>query len=260
MPHISFSEIKNWHKCAFYHKLVNIDKLKLFKGNEYTAFGTAIHDTCESMLLNEQINAADFFIKKYKEVIKSLAEDDYDFNKKLVLDMKIQGIEIIPYIKPELEKYFGEYKVFSTEERLFQDIEIKDYDYKYKGYVDLVLQTPDGKYHIIDWKSCSWGWNHKRKIEKMTTYQLTYYKHYFAKKHNIPLDNIETHFALLKRTAKKDKVEIFRVSNGNKKIKNALNFLEKAMYNIINKKYIKNKLACHGPYGTCEFYKTKHCP
>ena len=101
MPHISFSEIKNWHKCAFYHKLVNIDKLKLFKGNEYTAFGTAIHDTCESMLLNEQINAADFFIKKYKEVIKSLAEDDYDFNKKLVLDMKIQGIEIIPYIKPE---------------------------------------------------------------------------------------------------------------------------------------------------------------
>tara|TARA_R110000824_G_scaffold115419_3_gene266500 strand:+ start:418 stop:1188 length:771 start_codon:yes stop_codon:yes gene_type:complete len=256
MPHISFSEIKNWHKCAFYHKLVNIDKIKLFKGNEYTAFGTAIHDTCESMLLNEKFDVDGFFIEKYKESLKKLASESYSFDKKLVLDMKFQGLELIPYIKPELKNYFGEYKVFSTEERLFEDVDIKDLDYKYKGYVDLVLQTPDGKYHIIDWKSCSWGWNYKRKIEKMTTYQLTYYKHYFSKKHNIPLDNIETHFALLKRTAKKNKVEIFKVSSGNKKIKNALNFLEKALYNIGNKNFLKNRLSCT----YCEFYKTKHCP
>ena len=32
MPHISFSEFKNWIQCPFYHKLVNIDKTKLFKG------------------------------------------------------------------------------------------------------------------------------------------------------------------------------------------------------------------------------------
>ena len=94
----------------------------------------------------------------------------------------------------------------------------------------------------------------------MTTYQLTFYKYYFAKKHKIELDNIETHFALLKRTAQDNKVEIFKVLSGKKKIENALNFLNKAMYNIINKKYVKNKLACHGPYGTCEFYKTNHCP
>jgi hypothetical protein len=258
MSHVSFSELKNWSKCAFYHKLVNIDKIKLFKGNEYTAFGTAIHDTCENMLLNEKLDADNFFLEQYKQELKKLKEEEHDFNKTLALEMKSQGLEILPFIKPELKNYFGKYKVFSTEEKLFEDIEVENY--KYKGYIDLVLQTSDGKYHIIDWKSCSWGWNSRRKTERMTTYQLTFYKYYFSKKHNIDLDNIETHFALLKRTAQSNKVEIFKVSSGKKKIENALNFLNKAMYNIINKKYIKNKLACHGPFGACEFYKTKHCP
>ena len=254
MPHVSYSELKNWHICAFYHKLIHVDKIKLFKGNEYTAFGTAIHDTCESILLKENFQADDFFVNQYKGEIKKLAGDNHDFNKKLAIEMKDQGLELIPHIKPALKKYFGDYKVVATEEKLFEDIEIDNY--KYKGYVDLVLKTPDGKYHVIDWKSCSWGWNFRRKTEKITTYQLTFYKHYFAKKHNIELDNIETHFALLKRTAKKDKVEIFKVSNGKKKIQNALNFLEKALYNIKNKNYIKNKLSCK----FCEYYKTKHCP
>ena len=52
-PHISFSELKDWSTCAFYHKLVHHDKLKGFKGNEYTAFGSAIHTVCEKKLLVE---------------------------------------------------------------------------------------------------------------------------------------------------------------------------------------------------------------
>ena len=59
MTHISFSELKNWDKCPFYHKLVNLEKIKLFQGNEYTAFGNAIHNTCEEILLKEDINSED---------------------------------------------------------------------------------------------------------------------------------------------------------------------------------------------------------
>ena len=82
MTHISYSEIKNWSVCPFYHKLTYIDKIKIFKGNEHTAFGNAVHDTCENMLLNEQLEAADYFMTRYKEVLKKLADDKYDFNKK----------------------------------------------------------------------------------------------------------------------------------------------------------------------------------
>ena len=47
MSHISFSELKEWTTCPWKHKLNYIDKIKEFKGNEHTAFGTAVHSVCE---------------------------------------------------------------------------------------------------------------------------------------------------------------------------------------------------------------------
>ena len=134
-----------------------------------------------------------------------------------------------------------------------------DNDFDFKGFIDLVIKTPDGKYHVLDWKTCSWGWQSKRKSDAMTTYQLTFYKHYFAQKHNIDPKNIETYFALLKRTAKKDNVEIFRVTSGTKKTENALNLLNKALHNIKKNFHPKNKSACQTPFGMCEFSNTEHC-
>ena len=253
MTHVSYSELKNWHTCPFYHKLTYVDRVRLFKGNEHTAFGNAVHDTCENMLLNKNLKVEEHFLDQYKKVIQKLSADDYEFDKKLVLEMKEQGLKLLPQIKPALDEYFGKYKVFATEEKLFEDVEYEDY--KFKGFVDLVLMTEDGKCHVIDWKTCSWGWDYKKKNDKMVTYQLTLYKHFFAKKYDLDPANIETHFALLKRTAKKNNVEFFRVTSGKKKTENALNFLQKALYNISNKNYLKNRLSC----SRCEFYKTKHC-
>lgn len=258
MPHVSYSELKNWDTCAFYHKLVHIDKLKIFKGNEYTAFGNAIHDTCEQMLLNDRVKASEHFVESYKNVLKELAAQNYDFNKKLVVDMKEQGLNILPHVLPALKNYFGTFEVIATEEAIYEPIDIEDFNFK--GYIDLVLKTKDGRYHVIDWKTCSWGWNAKKKSDKMIVYQLVFYKYFYALKHNIDPDLVDIHFGLLKRTAKKNEVELFKVSSGKKRTDNALNFLKKAVYNIINKKHVKNKLACIGPYGPCEFYKTKHCP
>ena len=61
-PHISFSELKDWVTCPFYHKLVHMVRLKGFLGNEYTAFGTAIHDVCEKTLLQEDMKAEEYII------------------------------------------------------------------------------------------------------------------------------------------------------------------------------------------------------
>ena len=67
---------------------------------------------------------------------------------------------------------------------------------------------------------------------------------------------VETYFGLLKRTAKKNRIEIFRVSSGPKKINNSLNVLNKAVYNIHNNNHPKNRLSC----SKCEFRKTEWCP
>ena len=76
---------------------------------------------------------------------------------------------------------------------------------------------------------------------------------------NIDPKDVETHFALLKRTAKQNSVEFFRVTSGPQKTENALKLLGTAIYNIKKKRYLKNKLSCTGGYG-CKFYKTEHCP
>ena len=256
MSHISYSELKDWSFCAWYHKLTRVDKIDGFKGNEYTAFGTAMHSVCEKKLLQEEIDD-DFFVKQLRKNISEL-DEELEINKKLVVEMVGQGKQIIPEIQDALDDYFEEYEVMSVELPLMEDIDNED-DYKFKGFIDAVVSTPDGKIHIFDWKTCSWGWNAQKRSDKLVTYQLTLYKHYFCQKMNVDPNDVETHFALLKRTAKKNRVEFFRVTSGNKKTENALKLLRTALYNIQNKRYIKNKSSCTSGYG-CKFYKTKHCP
>ena len=259
MSHISFSELKNWSTCAFYHKLTYIDRLTAFEGNEYTAFGTAVHDVCEKLLLKESINPEEYFLQRFREELKNLPED-LEIRKKLAVDMKTQGENLLPNIIPAIDEYFGEYEVVSTEEPIMIPIEeYSDAEYNFKGFIDLVVKTSDGRHHIIDWKTCSWGWDARKRAEPMIIYQLIYYKHYYAKKHNIDPNMIDVHFGLLKRTAKKERVELFKITSGKKRTENAIKLLAAALYNITNKKYTKNKLACQGPYGPCEFYKTEHC-
>ena len=261
MTHVSYSEVKIWKECAWKHKLMYIEKLKGFEGNEYTAFGTAIHSTYEKVLLKENINKKEFFQNKFLEELKALPEEvKKKLKKKLVEDLRKQGDLLASLSMDALKDYFGDFEVVSVEEQLYEPIKMSLKEkYNFKGFIDLVVKTKDGKYHIIDWKTCSWGWDSRKKNDKMITYQLTFYKYYFAIKHNLDPKNIETYFGLVKRTAKKNNIELFRATSGPKKTENAIKFLNKALYNIDKNIFIKNRLSCHGMYGTCEFYKTKYC-
>ena len=65
MRHISFSQLKNWAKCPFYHKLANIDKVAgAFSGNIYTAFGSALHEAIENHL---EENVVDEHLQEFFE-------------------------------------------------------------------------------------------------------------------------------------------------------------------------------------------------
>ncbi len=253
MPHISFSALKDWTKCAWYHKLTRIDKIDGFTGNEYTAFGNAIHEVCERKLLGETFEEEEYFAEQLERYLNELDDDD-PRDADLMHKMYQQGKDIIPEIQGALQDYFEEYEVLGSEIPLQEKID-GHAGWVFKGYIDGVVATPDGKVHIFDWKSCSWGWDAKRRSEPMTTYQLTLYKHFFAEKMGIDPNLIETHFALLKRTAKKNRVEFFRVTSGPRKTQNALKLMNKALFNLKNGRYIKNRLSCKG----CKFRHTEHC-
>ena len=253
---ISYSEFKNWTECPYRHKLIYIDKLPYFSGNEYTAFGTAIHKACEEKIPNKEVDAHSVFQHSFLQELKILKEQNHKFDNNLVTEMRHQAKAICDNILPSVLEQFGNFQVVSIEEPLLEEItDFESFGRKFKGFIDLVIKTPDNKYHIIDWKTCSWGWNSKKKADKVVNYQLTMYKHFFAKKHNIDPKNIETYFALLKRTAKKDNVEIFRVTSGDKKTNNCLSVLEKSVINIEKGIKIKNRLSCK----YCKFYKTENC-
>ena len=217
-----------------------------------------MHEVCEKVARGELSGPAHaklLFSKRFEKELNSLPKEQ-QLNEKLLKDMRKQGEDLIPDIFPALGDYFGEYEVIAAEERLYEPIgEYAKLEYNFKGFIDLVVKTNDGKYHILDWKTCSWGWDARKKNDKMIVYQLIFYKHYYALKYDIDPKDIEIHFALLKRTAKKNKVEIFKVTSGKKRTENALKILQRALYYINRKFYIKNRLSCK----YCSFYKTEHC-
>lgn len=257
MSHISYSALKTFNECPYKFKLLYEDKVPKSNGSEYTSFGTALHEAAEMKVQDDSVDEIKIFLDKFESEILLLKEQKPSLDEKLLNEMREQGKKLAPMIIPSLKQHFGEFKLMAAEEDILEAIkEVPELNYNFKGFIDLIIKTPDEKIHILDWKSCAWGWDQKKKSDPMVTYQLTFYKHFYSQKHAVDPKNIETYFALLKRTAKKDNVEIFRVTSGAKKTQNAFNMLKKALYNIDKKNFPKNRMSCT----YCEFKKTEHCP
>ena len=274
--HISYSEWKNWHICPHYHKLTYIDKVTQFQGNIFTAFGKALHTVCELTLTSPEkyrgsgtIEALvkEQFLKELNDLPKSeqqRAKRDFKLKEWLV-----SGLEIVPDLYRCLTEKFGklgeDWEVLAAEEQLYEPItEFTEAEKNFKGFIDLVVMSKkDKKVHLIDWKTCSWGWKREKKSDTILSYQLVYYKHFWSRKYDVDPKDVDCHFVLLKRTAKAGKkAEFVRVTAAKKRTTDALNTLTKALHNINKKNYIKNRAACtdcKDRFGTCEFYQTEYC-
>ena len=252
MKHISYSEIKNWGKCPFYHKLVYIDKLKFFEGNLYTAFGTAMHFACETAHEKEVSETIDKFHMKFQEEVEKLEE----YDKGLREEMKKDGNKILHHVKKGLIDYFGDFEVLSVEEPLYECVWRSEEPLNFKGFIDMVISA-NGRIHIIDWKTSTRSWSERQRENKLTKYQLMYYKYYYSQKYGINPDDISVHFGLLTRkTGEKNRIELFEIESDRKKISESLNYLDKFIYNVKRERFIKNRLSCT----YCEFKDTDHCP
>ena len=253
---ISFSEFKTWKECPYKHKLSYIDGLKSFRGNLFSAFGTAMHEVCENILLNTEEENSKVFNSSFSREIKAIENLGIELDEEFKKELHLQAEPIYSIIADELKAKFGKYEVVSVEEPLFEKIdEFESFGRSFKGFIDAVIKTPDGKFHLIDWKTCSWGWPARKKSDHVVNYQLTFYKNYFCKKNNVDPSNVNTMFILLKRTAKKEKIEFVEVTSGTKKTKNSLNVLQNAVINIENNVYLKNRLSCK----YCDFHNTENC-
>ena len=105
---ISFSELKNWTECPYRHKLIYIDKLPYFSGNEFTAFGTAIHTVCEKVIPGEPLEPLKVFEEAFLEELELLKDSGYELNKTLITEMRNQAKPICDQVIPAVRHHFGD--------------------------------------------------------------------------------------------------------------------------------------------------------
>jgi hypothetical protein len=256
LGHISYSALVDT-ACPLKFKLNWIDRLER-KDNEFSVFGKVVHEIAEDILKNN--SEIESSVQNYKTKLRAalLSLPELKFTAKDIKEFKEQGEGLLREVRPAFEKFFEgkKWEVLSVEEQLMEPIPEFTLDtLLFKGFIDILIGCEE-RIYLIDLKTCSFGWKPEKKSDTMTTYQLTYYKAFWSKKLGIPVKDIDCYFVLLKRTAPKDRVEFVKIPVGERKIKNAMEFLVKMLTSIYSGKFNKNKTACKW----CPYKGTEKCP
>jgi len=266
-PHISFSEIKNWKECPYRHKLIYVDKIDVSEPSPYLDFGTTVHEGCETLLESRSINK-EKLIQDIKGAWEKHGFDNPDWYGKQPGWYKHEPVDtwcgwaenMWNDVLVFLDNEFPNWQYVKAEEELYEPIE--NSQIKFKGFIDGIIKVPKKKgkgnlYWIIDWKTAkTYGWRREKKQDILMTAQLILYKHFWSKKHNIPLKDIRCAFVLLKRGAKPGKVcELVPVSVGPKSLERGNKIMHSMIKAVEKGFYLKNRNSCK----FCPFYKTEYC-
>ena len=265
--HVSFSEVKCWKECSWRHKLMHVDKIDVFEPSPYLDFGTAVHEGCETLLENNSVNR-EKLLKDITDAWEKHGFDDEEWVKKQPGWYKYHPVDVwcdwannmwndVPSF---LDETFPEWQTVKAEEELYEPIEGSDV--KFKGFIDAVIKVPKKRgqgveYWILDWKTAqSYGWRRQKKQDILMTAQLILYKHFWSKKHQVPLKDIRCGFILLKRGGKHGKVcELVKVSAGPKSLERAVKIMN-SMIKMVKKGFnLKNRNSCT----YCPYKDTSHC-
>jgi hypothetical protein len=258
---ISYSQLKNWLKCPHLHWLISIEKLLPYSSNEYTAYGKAAHFTTEKIVIENQLlvdfqeeKIYDFFLNVYKKEITSLEEVSTENIKyEMLQKFGFSAKEIFPKILPALQKKFGEFELVETESKLDELITFYENDekeFRFRGFIDLVIKTQDGFYHIIDWKTTTSGWNRWARQDKKNIYQLVVYKYFWCLKNKIDPKLVKTHYFFLVTNSKN--VLSLDVTSGPKRTQNVLTEIKNMLASAFERKIFLKKKSCQ--FCECEKY------
>jgi hypothetical protein len=268
---VSFSQYSTFLKCPQKWYLDYVKNLRVKDDNINTTFGTSIHhafQTYLTSLYNEGVGIADaldvkkLFLDKFNEEIKKVK----DIKEEEFTDFIFDGNDIIDTFCKSANrlKHFPtkDYELVGIEIPL--EIPIKN-NVEFVGFIDLVLKERDKEYYrIIDFKTSSSGWNSYMKEDVSKIAQLHLYKSVYSKKFNVPLNNIEVEFFIVKRklyenvSFPQSRIQIFKPNAGPMAIKESIHsfiefldfgFNSDGTYNEINQ-YIKvpgkSKKNCKG--------------
>ena len=248
---ISYSQMSMYRKCPHQWATQYKEGHKRFNSSIHTVFGTAIHETIQHYLdvmydksavaadridLDEYFN--EIYIKEYKKEIK--ANNGEHFSSAVEMrEFYEDGLAILKYFKSKRGSYFSKRKthLVGCELPIVIPPNPSFPNTVYMGYLDIVLYNENtNNFTIIDLKTSTRGWKDKEKKNEEKQYQILLYKEFFSKQYNIPTQNIEVEFLILKRKLYENldfaqkRIQSFRPAAGKIKLSRA----NKAINEFIN--------------------------
>ena len=261
---VSYSQIMMYHTCPHKWYLSYIKKLSKYEENIHLLFGSAMHIVLQLYLYvvyNGTIAEADkmdlekILLDELKKEF-SRAKQNSGINpatKEQLMEFYYDGVEILRWFKKHKSDYFGKkgYDLIGYEIPL--DVPINE-NINFLGYIDIVLRDNlSNKILIKDFKTSTQGWNQYQKKDETKIQQMVLYKKMYSLKYDVPIDNIEIEYIILKRKLYENvdypqkRVQKFSPPSGNvtinKVMKNLNDFIDNCFTKdgeYIDKQYYKN--------------------
>ncbi len=264
MGKISYSQFSQWDKCPYTWKLNYVDKAETFKGNIYTLFGSAIHETLQAYLVcyyERTIKEADNLplrdILQYRmehnyKISKEQHGDDFDVSLEDMKSFFQDGCTIIDEFIKRKSSYLPKKNTELVGIEIGLNHKVTD-TINFRGYMDVVIHNKStGRVKIIDIKTSTMGWNKYMKADKNKTNQLLLYKYFMSEEREIPIDKIDVEYLILKRRLYENfdypqkRIQTFSPASGKPSVNKVMSRLQEFMDecfddkgNVLNNEYEK---------------------
>ncbi len=211
---ISYSQLSMFTQCPKKWSLQYRDGHKISEQSIHMTFGTALHEVLQHYLdvMYETSGAEADRIdieELFEDTLRKCYADDYKKNKdqhfsspKELREFFDDGKEILKFFKKQRGAYFNKkgWHLVGCEVPIVMAPNLRLNRVKYMGYLDVVMyHEPTNTFKIIDIKTSTKGWNKWNKKDESKQFQLILYKYFFSKQYNIPLENIEIEFFIVRR-------------------------------------------------------------
>ena len=282
MGRISYTQVSMFNQCPHRWKLNYVDKIAVRETSIHLIFGTAMHEVLQnyftimyehSAKMADEFDSETFLYTRLTETFKKEKESCEVFNvtREEMVEFYQDGLTILDWFKKHRGEYFSKrgYKLIGCE--IPVDLDIAN-NVKWIGYLDLVIHDT---YHdiikIYDIKTSTKGWNKWMKTDKNKTDQLLYYKKFYSKQYNHPIDKIEVEYFIVKRKLYENvdwpqkRVQKFAPASGTPSINKAMSNLKTFLMAAFDEEgnHIKDKeQPTNGSKKNCrwcEYRNTKYC-
>jgi Holliday junction resolvase-like predicted endonuclease len=232
---ISYSQWSMYERCPLSWKLAYIDGLAPFQASIDTTFGTAFHETFQhflTVMYTESVKKAENL--DFRSILQNKLREEYvkcvtemggeHFSNPLQLAEYLEdGVAILEWFKKRRSTYFSSkgWELVGIELDLCVQASDANPSVYWYGFVDVIMRhVPTNRIVLFDIKTSRQGWNKYQKADSLKAAQLVAYKNYFSKQFNVPKENIDVEFFIVKRKMIEDsmfpqkRIQNFRPSSG----------------------------------------------